>query len=276
MILLSVTLPHEEEVCAALQEATGPDVPLIGGTAAGSVDAISRKKISNWSVIANDKVIKSGVAVAAFYAADQFGWSYGGGYRRTGTSGVVTKAKGRLIFEIDGRPAADVYNEWLGGRVYEAAKRGENVVNFCGFYPLCRISGSYNQFVRCWPADDASMPGALRTGSTINQGDKVYLSEGTWNLLLNHFASVPSRARDSVPGINASAGLFIYCGSALECIPKEQRPQMAMLVEKSMKDIPWIGVFTWGEQGYIPGAGNLHSNLTSGTVLFPQSKDSVP
>src|SRR5450432_1036682 len=126
MILLAVTLPHEEEVCAGLQEATGPGVPLIGGTAAGSVDEISRKKISNWSVIANEKVIKSGVSVAVFYAADPFGWSYGGGYRRTTTAGIVTKCKDRLILEIDGKPAADVYNQWLGGRVYEAAKRGDN------------------------------------------------------------------------------------------------------------------------------------------------------
>ncbi|HMB96001.1 MAG TPA: FIST N-terminal domain-containing protein [Tepidisphaeraceae bacterium] len=276
MILLSVTLPHEEEVLAGLQEATGPNIPLIGGTAAGSVDEISRKKMSNWSIIANDKVIKNGLAVAVFYSDTSFGWSYGGGYRRTSTSGIVTKCKQRLILEIDGRPAADVYNEWLGGRVYEAQKRGDNIVNFCNLYPICRITGTYNQFIRAWPAEDPTMPGALRTGSTVNEGDKIYLSEGTWNLLLNHFASVPRLARESTPGLSPSGGLFIYCGSALECIPNEARPQMAFLVGKSMNDLPWIGVFSWGEQGYIPGAGNLHSNLTSGTVFFPESNVTKP
>jgi hypothetical protein len=276
MILLAVTLPHEEEVLASLQEATGPNIPLIGGTAAGSVDQISRKKISNWSIIANDKVIHNGVGMAVFYSTEKFAWSYGGGYRRTSTSGIVTKCKPRLILEIDGRPAADVYNEWLGGRVYEAQKRGDNIVNFCSLYPICRITASYNQFIRAWPAEDPTMPGALRTGSTVNEGDKIYLSEGTWNLLLNHFASVPRLARESTPGLSPSGGLFIYCGSALECIPNEARPQMAFLVGKSMNDLPWIGVFSWGEQGYIPGAGNLHSNLTSGTVFFPESNVTKP
>jgi hypothetical protein len=276
MILLAVTLPHEEEVLASLQQATGPNIPLIGGTAAGSVDAISRKKVSNWSIITNDKVIHNGVGMAVFYSTEKFAWSYGGGYRRTSTSGIVTKCKARLILEIDGRPAADVYNEWLGGRVYEAMKRGDNVVTFCSLYPICRITASYNQFIRAWPAEDPTMPGALRTGSTVNEGDKIYLSEGTWNLLLNHFALVPRDARESMPQLKPAGGLFIYCGSALECIPEEQRPQMAFLVGKSMNQLPWIGVFSWGEQGYIPGAGNLHSNLTSGTIFFPQAKAAAP
>jgi hypothetical protein len=276
MILLAVTLPHEEEVLASLQQATGPNIPLIGGTAAGSVDEISRKKMSNWSIIANDKVIHNGVGMAVFYSTEKFAWAYGGGYRRTSTSGIVTKCKPRLILEIDGRPAADVYNEWLGGRVYEAQQRGDNVVTFCSLYPICRITASYNQFIRAWPAEDPGTPGALRTGSTVNEGDKIYLSEGTWNLLLNHFASIPKEARETMPQLRPTAGLFIYCGSALECIPEDQRPQMAFLVGKSMDQLPWIGVFSWGEQGYIPGAGNLHSNLTSATLFFPQSKAAAP
>ena len=37
----------------------------------------------------------------------------------------------------------------------------------------------------------------------------------------------------------------------------------------SVGDRPWLGVFTWGEQGNIPNVGNLHSNLSAGMVLFP-------
>jgi len=271
LILLSVTLPNEEQVLAALAEETGPGIPLIGGTAAGSIDQISRKKMSNWSMIANDRLIKNGLAVVVFYSTDDIAWSYGGGFRRTSTCGVITKCQPRLILEIDGRPAVEVYDKWLGGRVTEAAQRGENVINFCTLYPLCQTLGSHNQFIRVWPSDDPSAPGSLRTGVGVQEGDTVYLSEGDWNILLNHFATIPQKARDSKPNMRPMAGLFIYCGGAMECIPKDQRQQMATLVGHSMNDLPWMGIFTWGEQGNVPGVGNVHSSLSSCTVLFPQS-----
>lgn len=269
LILLSVIYPNEEQVLAALAEEAGPGVTLIGGTAAGSVDEISRKKMSNWSMIANRKLVKNGLVVAVFYSNQGVASSYGGGYRRSSISGTITKCQSRLILEIDGRPAYDVYNEWLGGKVAEAAKRGENVVNFCSLYPVCKTLGTHNQFIRVWPSEDPKAPGSLRTGSGIREGDKVYLSEGNWNILLNHFATIPQKARESRSDMQAIAGLFIYCGGAVECIPRDQRPQMATLVGQSMNDIPWMGVFSWGEQGSVSGVGNVHSNLSSCTVLFP-------
>jgi hypothetical protein len=104
----------------------------------------------------------------------------------------------------------------------------------------------------------------------VREGDTVYLSEGDWNLLLNQFATIPQKARDSKPNMRPMAGLFIYCGGAMECIPKDQRQQMAALVGHSMNDFPWMGIFTWGEQGNVPGVGNVYSNLSSCTVLFPE------
>jgi len=255
MILLCVTLPNEEEVLAGLGEEAGPGIPLIGGTAAGSVDALSRKKMSNWSIIAGDRVIQNGVGVALLYCNEPFGWSYGGGYRRTTMSGIVTKCQPRLILEIDGKPAADVYDEWLGGRVHEALAQGEDAAAFCGFYPISRYKGGHNQFIRAWPSEDPKFPGSLSTGSSVSEGDEVFLNEGNWNLLLNHFASVPRRAMDQMDGTPVLSGLFIYCGGALACLPPTAREQMSSLVGQTMKDRPWLGVFTWVSKATSPASG---------------------
>ena len=117
-----MTLPNEEAALAGLAEEAGPGIPLIGGTAAGTLDEISRAKNSNWSIIANDKLIRDGVGLTVFFSPQDFALSYGGGYRRTSTSGVITKCQPRLILEINGKPAAQVYDQWLGGRVTEAAR----------------------------------------------------------------------------------------------------------------------------------------------------------
>ena len=81
---------------------------------------------------------------------------------------------------------------------------------------------------------------------------------------------------EQMDGSQALSGLFIYCGGALACLPPTAREQMSALVSQTMKDRPWLGVFTWGEQGNIPSVGNLHSNLSSGMVLFPASGPDRP
>ena len=81
---------------------------------------------------------------------------------------------------------------------------------------------------------------------------------------------------EQMDGSQALSGLFIYCGGALACLPPTAREQMSALVSQTMKDRPWLAVFTWGEQGNIPSVGNLHSNLSSGMVLFPASGPDRP
>jgi hypothetical protein len=44
---------------------------------------------------------------------------------------------------------------------------------------------------------------------------------------------------------------------------------MAHLVGRHMGGAPWVGVFTWGEQGNVPGLGNFHGNLQASVTLFP-------
>ena len=143
-------------------------------------------------------------------------------------------------------------------------------------YPLCRTLNTYNQFIRTWPSGDAKAPAGLRTGVGVHEGDTVYLCEGNWNTLLNYFATIPQTALDSHPDLSPMAGLFIYCGGAMECIPNTERPQMAFLVGQAMKDVPWLGIFTWGEQGAVRGVGNVHSSLSAGTVFFPETSAAKP
>jgi hypothetical protein len=35
--------------------------------------------------------------------------------------------------------------------------------------------------------------------------------------------------------------------------------------------MPWMGMFTWGEQGRFEGIGNAHGNLLTSFTLFPAS-----
>jgi hypothetical protein len=232
-------------------------------------------------MIVNDKVTAQGTSVAVFYSPKPFGHAYGGGFTRgSGKGGVITGAENRLIKTIDNRPAAEVYDEWLGGRLSDAKKAGRDVKALTGFYPLVRtLNGpggvTTDQFTQAWPSYEPSEQGSLVTAASVAVGERLYTSEGTWNILLNRFAAMPRQAKASVKNITPVGGLFLYCGGALETIPRDNRGNMGYLVGKSMGDLPWIGVFSWGEQTNVEHIGNLQGNLSSVTLLFPSTAPSV-
>ena len=275
LLIAFSTLRYEEEILRGIADEIGSEVPLIGGTAAGMVSAMERRTANVASSMIHDgRVVANGVVVAALYAPMSFSTSFGGGFARgSGKGGVITSSDARLIKTIDGRPAVDVYDEWLGGRMSEARSAGKNVQNFLAFYPLVQTvtadEKTHNQFIRAWPADQAASPGSLITGANVHDGEMVYTSEGSENILVNRFASLPRQARKLGGDKPATAGLFFYCAGALQTIPREHRGVLAALVQKSMGAIPWIGLFTWGEQASVPGIGYQHGNLMASTVLFP-------
>lgn len=276
IIIMSATYDGQEEVyLESLREAVGSSVPVLGGTAGGS----EAKGPDTCSVIANDTVIRKGLVLAVMYSEFPFRWSFRGGFDRTGKCGVITASEGRLIREIDGIPALDAYDEWCGGRLAEAMRAGKNLNTFTGLYPMCRTlkSGNktHNLFVHAWPAPDAEASRALVTSANLRRGDLVHFSEGSWNILLNRIGVLPQDAKGVLTRTGIAAGLFICCEAVLKNIPPEQRNQMAHLINRSMGGAPWIGMFTWGEQGNFPGIGNYHGNLLTSMTLFPGSARSA-
>ena len=271
IIIMSATYDgHEEVYLESLREAVGSSVPVLGGTAGGS----EARGPDTCSVIANDTVIRKGLVLAVMYSESPFRWSFRGGFQRTSKCGVITSSEGRVIGEIDGIPALDVYDEWCCGRLAEAMRAGENLNTFTGLYPMCRTLKSanktHNLFVHAWPATDAGRSRALVTSANLRRGDLVHFCEGSWNILLNRIGVLAQEAKGGFPETGIAAGLFICCEAVLKNIPPGQRNQMAHLINRSMGDAPWIGMFTWGEQGNFPGIGNYHGNLLTSITLFPE------
>ena len=276
IIIMSATYDGEEETYVeSLREAVGPSVPVLGGTAGGN----EVKGPTTCSLIANDTVIRRGLMLAVMYSKLPFRWSFRGGFDRTSKSGVVTASDGRLVREIDGIPALEAYDEWCGGRLSEAMRAGENMNTFTGLYPLCRTltsaKGTRNLFVHAWPTRDRARSGCLVTSANLWRGDVVHFSEGSWNILLNHIGLLAHHAKADDGEADVAAGLLICCEAILKNIPSEQRNQIAHLINRDMKGAPWIGMFSWGEQGNFPGIGNYHGNLLTSMTLFPRPADSA-
>ncbi len=120
---MTSTPGHEEEILAGIESVLGPNVPVLGGSAADNA------VLGNWSVIGNGAGSREGVAVSAVFPSCEPGYSFHSGYSATSHFGIVTRAKDRVLQEIDGRPAARVYNEWTGGALEPVLPHGAVLCN---------------------------------------------------------------------------------------------------------------------------------------------------
>ena len=60
------------------------------------------------------------------------------GYLPTSKRGVITRARGRRIDAIDGRPAALVYDQWSGGAITHKLQQNATVLTETALKPLAR------------------------------------------------------------------------------------------------------------------------------------------
>jgi hypothetical protein len=277
VILLYVAKGLEEETLTGIESVTGKDVPIFGGTAGGP------KRI----VMSNEGAYEKGISVAVIYTDLPIGLSFEAGYDITGKhNGVVTKVSGQNIEEIDGRPAIDVYNEWMDGEIYRLAKKEmgkpAEIEAFLALHPFYRKYTSsegqdYYLFSRPWPNDPNMADKSIKTNTKILPKEKIYLSHGTWDILMNRMGIVASHAKMQCglePADKPLLVIGVICGGMMGCIPEAEKSKFPYLINYSTGSDCVIASFTSGEQGHFPGVGNKHGNLaTSFLVIGPGKKN---
>jgi hypothetical protein len=273
IVLLASTIGIEEEVIEGIEEVIGRDALVLGGTVGGPAIA----------VFGEDAIYEKGVSLAVLYTDLPVGWTFEGGFDVTDKhSGIVTKVDGQNIVEIDNRPALDVYDQWLGGKIgelHEQVKRPDEIKDLLTLHPIYRKYTSpsgqdYFLFSHPWPKDDEMIDRSISTSTKIQPGERVCLSNGTWETLINRIGNLPRNAKIQ-GGIDVAQksvlAIGFICGGVMGVIPETEREKLPILINYTNNNAPFIANFTWGEQGHFPGIGNKHGNLlTSFLVIGPK------
>lgn len=269
---------REEEVVGGLRNVVGDACPIIGGSSADNTVE------GNWMQISPAGMAADGVVVAVLFPSGGIGYSFQGGYEpagpsgvvtrigfaQDGTSGIVTKSSGREILEIDGRPAAAMYDGWIGGRIAEKVADGGNILADTTMWPLAVDAGEIEgipHYLLIHP-DSVKKGGALTTFAMIEEGSRVYSMRGNRDLLVERAGRVAADAAARLPGGRASltGGLVVYCAGCMLAVGDDM-PRVAETVSQTFADRPFIGCFTFGEQGSLVGR-NVHGNLMISAIAF--------
>ncbi len=265
MIWLSSAPGHEEIVLATIAQMVGDNVPIAGGSAADNTVS------GEWLQFANDRVYKDGVAILAMFPSSDVHFAFHSGYEPTDRRGMVTHARGRELLEIDGRPAAEVYNEWTRGLIADYLAEEETILSQSTFNPLGRVVGE----VEGLPYYQLSHPSAttreqsLQLFTCISAGEEIVLMRGTKESLVSRVGRVAMSALEAhgAHPRDVAGALIIYCAGCMLGV-HDQLDRVVESLHSALPGVPFLGAFTFGEQGTFLGGENRHGNLMISVLLF--------
>jgi hypothetical protein len=251
----------EEAVLLQIEQVLGKKVPVYGGSSAD--DDVS----GHWLQFDGHGIHQQAVVIAVFYPSVAISHFFHSGYIPTEHKGIVTKAEGRLLQEIDHQPAVEVYSRWLNRRINN---------NYMQETTLSPLGSVITQDQLDLPLYMLSLPtdflsdGSIELFAEVQQGQELCLMASEVPRLLSRTGTMCECARSVLPQQRVSGGIIIFCGACLLSI-KDQMSLVHDNVRVALDGAPFLIAFTFGEQGYAVDQTNRHGNLMYATVLFGET-----
>ena len=259
--LFHATPGVEEPLLRGIAADLQATIPLLGGSAAD--DDLSGR----WSVFTQDARLTSGAALALVKWPGKVAAPWVSGAMSTDLQGVVTRASGRTIYEIDGEPAALVYDRWTGGALGASLLKGDLILSKTTMTPLGvqRASG-----ITLVHPERVVLPSkGIATFAEVGQGETVMMVRSTAMGMKARPANTVARAMGEL-GLAPSGlkgVLLVYCAGCMLAIEESTEAMVAGL-KSVCANAPIVGAFYLGEQGcHSPGKPE-HGNLMTGALLL--------
>ncbi len=196
------------------------------------------------------------------------------GYYATQQGGTVTDASRRTILTIDNRPAAEVYNEWTNGAIKNSLSGG-NVLGDTTLHPLGRLVMQIGDvtFYRLSHPEAVTPEGGLRLFTDIEAGEEIVLMTGSHSSLVVRAGVVAKSAlrNGAVSPDQVAGGLVIFCAGCMLTVQDEMKDVVANIRDE-LGETPFLGAFTFGEQGCFVDGTNHHGNLMISVVVFERTR----
>lgn len=262
LVWLSAAPGREEQVLAGVRAVVGAETPIVGGSAADN------DVTGAWAEFGPRDVHRDGVVVSVLFPSKPVAGTYQSGYAPTGDSGLVTRVEGRRLYEIDGQPAATVYRRWTGGAIVPAGLESRSILAAATLWPLGRVTRHVAGIPFHLLAHPAAMhpDGSLDLFADVGPGDRLWQMRGSADSLVARAGRVAQQARE-VTGRPVTGALVVFCGGCMLAV-RDRMEEVRAGISAALGAAPWLGVFSFGEQGVPAGDRPRHGNLMIACTVF--------
>lgn len=249
------------KIVAGIQAVLGKKVKIAGGTSGDGGLFISSCQYYN------NQVLTDSIVAVAFEGDVSLGTGYGCGWFPVGTPKQVTRSEGNALYELDGQPALQVYEKFLGKYASQLPAVGVE-------YPLGILypdnENEEEDFLcRATMGVDRKENSIIFAGD-VPQGAHIKMTMGNENDLIN---AARKAAKDALTDMNREPGeiqakvLFVFSCMARKIVLGSRTGEEISEIRKIVGDnVPVIGFYTYGE--YAPSGKNAQTCFHNETVTL--------
>ncbi|WCB96666.1 hypothetical protein DSM104299_05431 [Baekduia alba] len=239
MLLTDGPAEAQTDVVRGAYSVAGAGVPLVGGLG-GTPEPGGRPALIYGGAILTGAVV--GVAIGS---DAPIGVGVRHGWRPVGDPMLITRALPDRLLELDGRPAAEVYRERLGGRQPYAVTL---------MHPLGLERRGGEAHVR-FVVDDDAPDGSL--DAAIPAGSMVWVMEADRDDVRAATDAACREALDALGDEPAQALIVFDCDARMQSLGADAERDVAQIVAHA-GDATVGGLYTWGEIARTRGSAGFH------------------
>ncbi|OQW33137.1 MAG: hypothetical protein A4E19_07300 [Nitrospira sp. SG-bin1] len=245
------------ELVRGLNSDVSSSVVVTGGLA-GDGDRFRR----TW--VLQDRRPQSGFVTAVGFYGDRIRVGHGskGGWDRFGPERRVTRSTGNVLFELDGRPALQLYKEYLGDRASGLPATGL-------LFPLALRSNQTDakSLVRTILGVNEREQ-SLTFAGDIPEGAYAQLMKANFDRLVQGASEAATSTKFAVDGDSAPLAIAISCVGRRLVLGGRTEEETEATLDVLPKGTQQIGFYSYGEiSPYTAGTCDLHNQTMTLTTL---------
>jgi len=201
----------------------------------------------------DDEVISGGVSYALLSGNARAGWAISHACIPIGGERKVTRSKGNVIHEIDGKPAVEVLKEYLPEH---ALADDRDWMDYAISLALCFKAPSYMKdeeyVVRGVPAVKMA-DGSITVQTEVPEGTSIWFSSRDKEKITTGFDRMSQQIKEQLGGEKPELVFQFECATRGKMMFRDQ--EKSKILEQFRQsvgpDTPWAGFYTAGEIGPV-------------------------
>jgi hypothetical protein len=255
---------NADQILQGIKTRLGDHIKIAGGTAG---DGAMFKQTYQYH---NDRVLSDSLVGVAFEGDFHFATGVGCGWFPVGLSKEVTKAVDNVVYELDGQPALQVYEKFLG-------KHARSLPTVGVEYPL-GVMGGYgdiedNSYFLCRATMGVDpQAGSITFAGDVPQGAKVKMTMGNDADIIGAVEKAAQSALNELQRHNPAVKpkvIFLYSCMARRIVLGSKTGEEILAIQKIVGgDVPIIGFYTYGEFAPIDNHGHSYFHNETATLTI--------
>jgi hypothetical protein len=232
VMLPDVLAGNGADIVRGVTDVLGEFFPVVGGAAGDDF------KFEQTYQYLNEKVYSGAVGV-------KHGWM------PIGLSRKVTKSQGAVLYELDGKPAIEIYREYFGAELAKEME-SEKLARLAITYPLgMKVEGHDEMLIR--DAISVDTDGSLTCAAEIPEGADIQLMMGSREEAIKVAEEAANTAMLQLGNAEAKAVIIFNCIARHKLFGEFSGEEIKAIQKAVGPNTPLIGFYTYGEQAPMGG-----------------------